>query len=94
MEHGLIKDQDAKLQSGTLSILQSPKSGLKGHGCSSHLQNQDKGTKVITWMYQRPLTMTKARSRSNPSKEPPASSKVPYEDLKDIDILCTFKIRI
>ena len=37
-------------------------------------------------MYQRPLTMTKARSRSNPSKEPPASSKVPYEDLKDIDI--------
>ena len=30
----------------------------------------------------------------NPSQEPPASSKVPYKDLKDMDILCTFKIKI
>ena len=30
----------------------------------------------------------------NPSKEPPASSKASYEDLKDMDVLCTFKIRI
>ena len=28
------------------------------------------------------------------SKEPPASSKVPNQDLKDIDDLCTFKIKI
>ena len=34
--------QDAELQSGTSSILQSPKSGLKGHGCSLHGQNQDR----------------------------------------------------
>ena len=34
------QDQDAKPQSGTSSILQSPKSGLKGHGCSLHLQNK------------------------------------------------------
>ena len=30
----------------------------------------------------------------NPSQEPPASSKVPNEDLKDMDVLCTFKIKI
>ena len=30
----------------------------------------------------------------NPSQEPPASSKTPNEDLKDMDILCTLKIKI
>ena len=30
----------------------------------------------------------------NPSQEPPASSKDPNEDLKDMDVLCTFKIKI
>ena len=29
----------------------------------------------------------------NPSQEPPASSKAPYQDLKDMDILWTFKIK-
>ena len=29
-----------------------------------------------------------------PSQEPPESSKAPNEDLKDIDVLCTFKIDI
>ena len=28
-----------------------------------------------------------------PSQEPPASSKAPNEDLKDMDVLCTFKIK-
>ena len=30
----------------------------------------------------------------NPSQEPLASSKAPYEDLKDMDVLCIFKIKI
>jgi len=30
----------------------------------------------------------------NPSQEAPESSKAPNEDLNDIDVLCTFKIRI
>ena len=30
----------------------------------------------------------------NPSQEPPASSEAPIEDLKDIDVLCTLKIKI
>ena len=30
----------------------------------------------------------------NPSQEPPASSKAPNEDLKYIEVLCTFKINI
>merc|ERR1711954_521807 len=29
-----------------------------------------------------------------PSQEPPASSKASNEDLKDMDVLCTFKIKI
>ena len=31
---------------------------------------------------------------TNPSQEPPASNKAPNEDLKDMDLLCTFKIKI
>ena len=30
----------------------------------------------------------------NPSQEPPVPSKAPYQDLKDMDVLCTFKIKI
>ena len=30
----------------------------------------------------------------NPSKEPPAYFKAPNEDLKDMDVLCTFKIKL
>ena len=30
----------------------------------------------------------------NPSQEPPESSKAPNQDLKDMDVLCTFKIKI
>ena len=30
----------------------------------------------------------------NPSQEHPASSKAPNEDLKYMDVLCTFKIKI
>ena len=31
---------------------------------------------------------------SNPSQEPLASSKAENKDLKDIDVLCAFKIKI
>ena len=30
----------------------------------------------------------------NPNQEPPTSSKAPNEDLKDMDVLCNFKIKI
>ena len=30
----------------------------------------------------------------NPSQEPPAPTKTPHQDLKDIDVLCTLKIKI
>ena len=30
----------------------------------------------------------------NPSQEPPASSKAPNEDVKDMNVLCAFKIKI
>ena len=58
----LNQDQDSKLQSGTPSVLQSPKWGLKGHGCSLHLQNQDRETKFWSLIYQRPVIISKSRS--------------------------------
>ena len=54
-------DQDPKPQSGTSSILQSPKSGPKGHRCSLHLQNQDRETKFGMRLYQRAVTISKSR---------------------------------
>ena len=30
----------------------------------------------------------------NPSQEPPAPTKALNQDLKDMDVLCTFKIKI
>ena len=30
----------------------------------------------------------------NPNQEPPASSKAPNQDLHNMDVLCTFKMRI
>ena len=30
----------------------------------------------------------------DPSQDPPASSKDPNEELRDMDVLCTFKIKI
>merc|ERR1712081_82164 len=70
LDHGCIKDkcpypnqyQDAKPQSGTSSILQSPKWGLKGHGCSLHLQHQDREPKFGIWVNQRPVTISKSIS--------------------------------
>ena len=70
-EYGCTKDQwpypnqyqDAKPLSGTSSILQSPKSWLKGYGCSEHLQNQGREPKFGSWVYQRPGTISKSRSR-------------------------------
>merc|ERR1711954_621187 len=56
-------DPDANLQSGTPSVLQSPKAGLKGHGCSLHVQNQDREPIFGTVVYQRLLTIYKSRSR-------------------------------
>ena len=50
------RDQDAKSQSGTSSILISPKAGLKGHWCSLHLQHQDGEPKFRLWLYQKPVT--------------------------------------
>merc|ERR1711954_23509 len=70
LAYGYTKDQwpypnqyqDAKPRSGTSSILQSPKSGPKGHGCSLHLQNQDREPKFRIWVYQRPVTILKSIS--------------------------------
>ena len=50
-------------QLGTSSVLQRPKSGLKGHGCSLHLQNQDGEQKFGTQVYLGQVTITKSRSR-------------------------------
>ena len=102
LDHGYIKDQwpyqnqdqDAKPQSGTSSVLQSPKWGLQGHGCSSHLQNQDRAKIRIMGVSKTSDYIQIKIKMPNLSQEPPASSKAQNEALKDIDDLCTFKFKI
>ena len=57
------QDEDTTPQSGTSAILKIPKWGLKGYGCSLNLQNQDRGPKFETWVYQRPVAMSNSRTR-------------------------------
>ena len=101
-DHGYIKDQwpypnynqDAKPKPETSSLLKIPKWGLKGHGCFLSLQNQDGEPKFGSWINQRPVTICKSRTRFQPPVRISSFSKVPNEDLKDMDVLCTFKIKI
>ena len=60
------QDQDAKPQSGTSSVLQNPKSGHKGHGCSFHLENEDREPKFGSWLYQRPVTYPNPDQNAEP----------------------------
>ena len=65
LEYGCIKDQQpypnqeqvANLKSRTPSILKGPYQGLKD------LQNQDGEPKFRSWVYQRPATISKSRSK-------------------------------
>ena len=54
------QDQQAKPNSKTSSILQSPKWGLIGHEYSLHLQNQDREPKFGTWDMGQ-MTISKSR---------------------------------
>ena len=72
----------------------APNQDLKGHGCSLHLQIKIE-SKI--WNIGVPKTSDHIKIKikmPNPSQVPPASSNAPNEDLKDIDVLCTFKIKI
>ena len=51
-------------------------------------QNLDCGVSKISDHIQVKIKMP------NPSQEPPMSSKASNEDLRDMDVLCTFKIKI
>ena len=70
-DHGCVKDQwpysnqdpGAKPQSGTSSVLQSPKWWHTGHVCSLHLQNRDREPKFGSLVYQIPVTIYKSKSR-------------------------------
>ena len=101
LDHGCTKDQwpnpnqdsDAKPQSETSSFLQSPKSGLKGPGCSLHLQNQDRAE---IWILGVPKTSDHIQIKiqiPNSSQEPPVSSKAPNQDLKDMEFFAPSKSR-
>ena len=69
LDHGCVKyqwpdpnqDKDAKPNSGTSRVLQDPKWRIKGHGCSLHLQNQDREPEFGSWVCQRPMTISKLR---------------------------------
>ena len=65
-------------RSGASSIPKSPKSGLWGHGCSLHLQNQDTTANILNMGQQKTSDHISIKIKiSNPRKEPPASSVAP-----------------
>ena len=51
-------------------------------------QNQNMGVSKTSANIQIKIQMP------NPNQEPPESSKGPNQDLKELDVLCTFKIKI
>ena len=68
------------------------------HGCIKDqwpYQNQDKTTKIEIMDVSKASDHFQIKIKMlNPSQEPPLSSKAPNGDLKDKDVLCTFKIKI
>ena len=57
--------------------------------------NSSQGAKIRNVGVSKTRDNTKIEIKMpNPSQEPPASSKTPHKDLKDIDVLCTFKINV
>ena len=61
------------------------------HGCSLYLKNQDKGGKIQNMGILKTSYHIQFRIKiPNPSQEPPASN----QDLKDLNVLCTHKIKI
>merc|ERR1711954_402672 len=60
-------------------ILNLPKSGLEGQGCSSHLQNQDREPKLRIWLYNKQGTISKSRLRSQTPVRSPKSGLKGHE---------------
>ena len=90
LEYGCIKeqwqysnqDQDDKPQSGTSSVLWNPKSGLKGHICSLHLQNEDRHNLHNMGVSKTSDHIKIKIKMQNPHQEPPASINAQNQDLK------------
>ena len=70
-----------------------PKSPIR-LGRSLQLQNQDWKPKFRTWVYQRPVTISKSRARCQTRQEPPVYSNATNQDSKLHGCFCTFKIKI
>ena len=88
------QDQDAKLKSGTSSILQSPKLGLKGHGCSLHLQNQDESQNLEHRCTKDQWPYPNQDKDNKPQSGTFCILQSPKLGLKCFDVLCKFKIKI
>ena len=77
----LNHDQDTKPQPGSSSTLQSPKWGLKGHGCSLHLQikiesqNLDHGYTKDQWPYSNQDPDAKPQSGTSSILQSPKSTQ-------------------
>ena len=88
------QDQHAKPQSRSSSILQSPKWGFNGQGCSLYLQIQDRSQNLDRGCIKDMWPYPSQYQNAIPNSGFPASSKAPNDDLKDMDVFCTIKIKI
>ena len=102
VEHGYIKDQvpyldqdqDPKPESGTSRIFPSPKSRLKGYGCSFQFHNQYREPKFGPQIYQRPVTISKLPLRCQAPIRILQCPPKTQSGLKGRTCCCTFKIKI
>ena len=72
----------------------APNEDLKDMDNLLHLQNQDREPKFRPWTYQRPVIISKSRSRCQTPIRNIKHPEAPNEDIKDMNVLCTFKIKI
>ena len=64
-------------------------------GCSLHLQNSDGEPKFCNMAVPQTTDHIWIQIKMpNPGQDPPASSEAPNQDLKDMHVLRTFKIKI
>ena len=59
-----------------------------------YFQNQDREKKCGTWVYQTPVTISRSDQDAKHQSGTSSPKKAPNQDLKDMDVLCAFKVKI
>ena len=73
----------------------APNQDLEGHGCSLHLQSQDREPQLVKRGVPQTSGPIQIKSKmTHPSQDPPVSSEATNQDFKNMDFHGTLKIKI